>query len=199
MYYGIKSKMVNMMSDAYKRNWITPRDGNISYYDKLNEKLIITPSGVRKQEMIQDDLVCIDIVDGEPDLKGQNVSIEFKMHWLIQKYQNGGAVIHFHPTHVVASMLAQIKLRYIHEYFPELNRFTDVGPCVDAIFPGEDSLAEQTLANIQGHDIVGLKSHGVTSRAPDLVTAFEHIERLDHCCKMALAAGAFKEIRDDKN
>ncbi len=189
----IESKIVSLIKQAYEKNWITSKDGNISVVK--DGIFYITPSGCRKHELSPLDIIKIPIVDGEIQLSGQKVSIEFKMHWFIQKYQKSGAVIHFHPTSVVAAMLANINLKKIHDYFPELNRFTKVGESVEAIFPGEERLALETFEQIKDYDIVGLKSHGVTSRGPTLEDAFEHIERLDHCCTMALTAGAFKEIK----
>ena len=37
-------------------------------------------------------------------------------------------------------------------------------------------------------DIVGQTGHGVTAIGPDPWSAFEHIERLEHICKIVLAS-----------
>jgi len=34
------------------------------------------------------------------------------------------------------------------------------------------------------HDIVGITAHGVVSRGGTLYDAYEHIERLEHICKI---------------
>ena len=39
------------------------------------------------------------------------------------------------------------------------------------------------------YDIVGIKGHGVVSIAETPWRAFEHIERLEHICKIVLVSG----------
>jgi L-fuculose-phosphate aldolase len=39
------------------------------------------------------------------------------------------------------------------------------------------------------YDIVGIKGHGVVSIAETPWEAFEHIERLEHICKIILVSG----------
>ena len=43
-----------VLEDAYKRNWITSRDGNVSIRHHDRDHFYITPSGVRKQTMQPD-------------------------------------------------------------------------------------------------------------------------------------------------
>ena len=40
--------------DAYRRNWITSRDGNVSIRHHDRDHFYITPSGVRKQTLQPD-------------------------------------------------------------------------------------------------------------------------------------------------
>ena len=40
--------MGDVMREAYKRNWITTRDGNIAVRKKGSDTIYLTPSGVRK-------------------------------------------------------------------------------------------------------------------------------------------------------
>ena len=44
----------DIMVDAYKRNWITSRDGNVSIRHHDRDHFYITPSGVRKQTLQPD-------------------------------------------------------------------------------------------------------------------------------------------------
>jgi len=43
-----------VLEDAYKRNWITSRDGNVSIRHHDRDHFYITPSGVRKQTLQPD-------------------------------------------------------------------------------------------------------------------------------------------------
>ena len=49
------------MLDAYKRNWITSRDGNVSIRHHDRDHFYITPSGVRKQTLQPDQFKKISI------------------------------------------------------------------------------------------------------------------------------------------
>ena len=55
---GVTNNMLEticeVMSDAYKRNWITSRDGNASIRHQDRDHFYVTPTGVRKQTMQPD-------------------------------------------------------------------------------------------------------------------------------------------------
>ncbi len=51
----------DIMVDAYKRNWITSRDGNVSIRHHDRDHFYITPSGVRKQTLQPDQFKKIKI------------------------------------------------------------------------------------------------------------------------------------------
>jgi ribulose-5-phosphate 4-epimerase/fuculose-1-phosphate aldolase len=53
----------DVMLDAYKRNWITSRDGNVSIRHHDRDHFYITPSGVRKQTLQPDQFKKIKIVN----------------------------------------------------------------------------------------------------------------------------------------
>jgi L-fuculose-phosphate aldolase len=42
------------------------------------------------------------------------------------------------------------------------------------------------------YDIVGIKGHGVVAIDTTPWRAYEHIERLEHICKIVLASGNYK-------
>lgn len=192
--------MGDVMREAYNRNWITTRDGNISLKRKSSNVLYITPSAVRKTIIHPEHIVKIKIKDNELDLEeGINPSGELHMHWNIQKFtQRTRAVVHLHPTFCVAAMHAGLCLKEIVKPFPELYRYTRVGKNVSSHPPLTRELADETALRlaIQGDgsyefDIVGQIGHGVCSIGPDPWSAFEHIERLEHICKVVLLSGKY--------
>jgi L-fuculose-phosphate aldolase len=192
--------MGDVMREAYKRNWITTRDGNISLKRKNSNLLYITPSGVRKTIIHPEQIIKIPIKEGELDLaEGINPSGELHMHWNIQKNTpRTRAVVHLHPTFCVAAMHAGLCLNEIVKPFPELYRYTRVGKNVSSHPPLTLELANETALRLAVQrdgscefDIVGQKGHGVCSVGPDPWTAFEHIERLEHICKIVLLSGNY--------
>ena len=192
--------MGDVMREAYKRNWITTRDGNISLKRKSSNLLYITPSGVRKTIIHPEHILKMKIHEGVIILdQSKNPSGELQMHWNIQRNtKKTRAVVHLHPTHCVAAMHAGLCLKEMVKPFPELYRYTRVGKNVSAHPPLTQELADDTARRLKvkedgsyAFDIVGQVGHGVCAVGPDPWSAFEHIERLEHICKIVLLSGKY--------
>jgi L-fuculose-phosphate aldolase len=195
------------MIQAYKNNWITSRDGNVSirYHDR--DHFYITPSGVRKQTLQPDQFKKIKIVNQIEwrSLEYTDISANLKpsgelpLHFGLQKQIGNDevrVVTHFHPTYCVAAMHRGIELSTLVRDFPELGRYTRVAANVPDVPPISQELADRTISNLEldssgapAYDIVGIKGHGVVSIDSSPWRAFEHIERLEHICKIVLASG----------
>jgi ribulose-5-phosphate 4-epimerase/fuculose-1-phosphate aldolase len=200
-----------VLEDAYKRNWITSRDGNVSIRHHDRDHFYITPSGVRKQTLQPDQFKKIKIIsnlmwceefytDISANLKPSG---EIPLHFGLQKNmgQHSGdvrVIVHVHPTYCIAAMHAGIDLSTISDAFPELNRYTKVAPNVGDVPPISQELADRCHENLQldhygniAYDIVGIKGHGVVAIDTSPWRAYEHIERLEHICKIVLASGKY--------
>jgi len=205
----------DILVDAYKRNWITSRDGNISIRHHDRDHFYITPSGVRKQTLQPDQFKKIKILENGPvslwreefytDISGNlKPSGEIPLHFGLQKRMGQHnndvrVVVHVHPTYCIAAMHAGIDLNTISNEFPELNRYTKVAPNVGDVPPISQALADQCHKMLQldnegniAYDIVGIKGHGVVAIDVTPWRAYEHIERLEHICKIVLASGKYK-------
>ncbi len=183
----------DVMREAYKRNWITTRDGNCSLKRKGKDMLYITPSGVRKSIIQPETVVRIPIINGEL-LYSKRASGELEMHWLLQNsHSSTRSVLHLHPTYTIAAMMAGYDLQELATKFPEIYRYTKVAqnvPVLPAISPelAKHTFDKMTVNGKIKFDIVGQAQHGVCAVGRNPWEAFEHIERLEHICKIALAA-----------
>ena len=207
--------------EAYRRNWITSRDGNVSIRHHDREHFYITPSGVRKQTMQPDQFKKIKLIDqinpAPPypltkswqeefytDISANlSPSGELPLHFGLQRAMGQHSndvrvVVHLHPTYCIAAMHAGIDLSTISAAFPELNRYTRVAPNVGDVAPISQELADRCHENLQlddygniAYDIVGIKGHGVVAIDTSPWRAFEHIERLEHICQIVLASGKY--------
>jgi len=177
--------------EAYRRNWITSRDGNVSIRHHDRDHFYITPSGVRKQTMQPDQFKKIGIEEGYYDqppkpyyswkeLAYTDISEKLKpsgelpLHFGLQKAMGQHSndvrvVVHLHPTYCIAAMHA-----------------------------GSQELADRCHENLWlrkdgtiSFDIVGIKGHGVVAIDTSPWRAFEHIERLEHICQIVLASGKY--------
>jgi ribulose-5-phosphate 4-epimerase/fuculose-1-phosphate aldolase len=200
--------------EAYKRNWITSRDGNVSIRHHDRDHFYITPSGVRKQTLQPDQFkkiglgssiyskYCIELPYSDISAK-LKPSGELPLHFGLQKKMGQHSddvrvVVHLHPTYCVAAMHRGIELSTISKAFPELNRYTKVAPNVGDVAPISQELADRCHENLQldesgniAYDIVGIKGHGVVAIDTSPWRAFEHIERLEHICQIVLASGRY--------
>lgn len=201
----------DILVDAYKRNWITSRDGNVSIREHDRDFFFITPSGVRKQTLQPDQFKKISIhglLWQEEQYTAISANLrpsgEIPLHFGLQRamgQHSGGTrvVVHVHPTYCIAAMHAGIDLSTISDSFPELNRYTRVAPNVGDVPPISEELANQCFDKLKldkvgniGYDIVGIKGHGVVAIDSSPWRAYEHIERCEHICKIILASGKYK-------
>ena len=197
--------------EAYRRNWITSRDGNVSIRHHDRDHFYITPSGVRKQTLQPDQFKKIRIVERDQsfwqEMPYTDISAnlrpsgEIPLHFGLQRAMGQHAtsvrvVMHFHPTYCVAAMHRGIELADLAGDFPELSRYTRVGPNVGDVPPISQELADHSFKSFgldddgfTNTDIIGIKGHGVVAIDTSPWRAFEHIERLEHICKIVLASG----------
>ena len=190
--------MGDVMREAYKRNWITTRDGNCAVRIKNSNTIYMTPSGVRKT-LICPEMICRVMLGEELHFENNmnlNVTGEWEMHYLILKEAaTTTASVHLHPPNIVAAMYAGWELPEMIKPFPEVFRYTRVGANVAAWNALSKELATHTENNlgiengIRKFDIVGQKNHGVTAVGKNPWEAFEHIERVEHICQIVLASG----------
>jgi L-fuculose-phosphate aldolase len=158
--------------EAYRRNWITSRDGNVSIRHHDRDHFYITPSGVRKQTMQPDQFKKIGILkdlrtgfsdtfsgytwqeetysDISSNLKPSG---EIPLHFGLQREMGQHSrdvrvVVHLHPTYCIAAMHAGIELSSLANDFPELSRYTSVAPNVGDVAPISQELADQCHANL---------------------------------------------------
>ena len=216
-------EICDVFKEAYRRGWITTRDGNASYRRPEQEWFYVTPSGVRKNELVPDMCIKLDItkngtsrdrwLDQNDGLikqqlnRGLKPTGELPMHWLLQRHVNvekhSRVVLHLHPTHVIAMTRKLLSkgqdksaLIGLAKSYPEIFRYTRVGEIVDYYEPVSVDLgravAEAMLENQNSSklscDVVSLDRHGAVSVGTDPWEAFEHIERLNHICEIALLA-----------
>jgi len=211
----------DILVEAYKRNWITSRDGNISIRHHDRDHFYVTPSGVRKQTMQPDQFKkikinkCINSGAGTAEMlysweemPYSDISIglkptgEMPLHFGLQReiYQDEVRVVtHIHPTYIVAAMHAGIELSELAKDFPELSRYTRVAPNVGDVPPISQELGDQCHEKLGlnpntgeiKYDIVGIKGHGVVAIDSTPWRSFEHIERLEHICKIFLSSGNY--------
>ena len=191
--------MGDVMRRAYEKGWITTRDGNISLRRKGHDIFYVTPSGWRKTIIHPEHMIKVKLVPAGVVIMDNHAkpSGELEMHSMLQRYhKKTRAVVHLHPTNIIAAMYAGWDLQDLAAEFPEVSRYTKVGPSVPVLPVTSFELATATFnaitheeTNRVKYDIVGQANHGVCAIGPNPWDAFEHIERLEHICEIVLKSG----------
>jgi L-fuculose-phosphate aldolase len=188
--------MGDVMRRAYEKGWITTRDGNVSLCRYGSKTMYITPSGWRKTIIHPEHIIKIKITPAGCNIpKGSVPSGELGMHLKLQRCNKSTrAVVHLHPTNIIAAIYAGWDLQKMADDFPEVSRYTMVGPTVPVLPVTSHELAVATYDAMTVHgkvvyDIVGQASHGVCAIGKNPWDAYEHIERLEHICEIVLRSG----------
>ncbi len=201
--------MGDVMRRAYEKGWITTRDGNISLRRSGSNIMYVTPSGWRKTIIHPEHMIKIKLYDNM-GIEAMEIlddhakpSGELEMHDKLQRYHKGTrAVVHLHPTNIIAAMFAGWDLQDLASRFPEVSRYTRVGPSVPVLPVTSTELANATWTAMTEpknrrrkvcYDIVGQAAHGVCAIGPNPWDAYEHIERLEHICEIVLRSGVKPE------
>jgi len=100
-------------------------------------------------------------------------------------------------------MYVGLDLQKVAQEFPEINRYTKVGPNVPVVPPISKDLAEASVKALGWNEetgdveynIVGLDRHGIIAVDKDAWSALQHCERLEHICQIVLASGNFNHLK----
>ena len=198
-----------LMVEAYEKGLMTSRDGNVSVRYSKDNHFWITPTNVRKHTLQPDQfkkLECsLDDDNNYQELPFTAISSNLKpsgewpAHYLLQRKIpqdfEQRVVMHVHSTYTVAAMEAGIQLETLNLDFPEIARYTRVAPSTSVVSPISWELGEAVARGLEiqddgltNYDIIGIPGHGVFSLDRTPWRAYEHIERLEHICKIILIA-----------
>jgi len=107
--YQLRREIIEVGRRTYERGYVASNDGNISA--RVDDKrVLITPTGVSKGFMKEDDLVLVDM-DGKSLSPGKRASSEVFMHLRIYKERPDiNSVCHAHPIHATGFAVAGLSL-----------------------------------------------------------------------------------------
>lgn len=155
--------------------------GNLSYYNRKDEYMAITPSGLDFYKTNPEDIVIMKldgtIVDGD-----RVPSSEWVMHKSIYETRDDiNSIIHGHT--IYASVLA-----CLHEELPATHYMIAVaGPTVrvtDYATFGTPELAENAAKGMRDRNAVMLANHGIIGGSDNLRNAFNVIEEVEYTAKV---------------
>lgn len=173
-----KKEFVSICSNLYQKQLIGGYGGNISVRD--NDLLLITPTGVNKGILKEEDLLIVDFNGKVVEGKGEPSS-EILMHFeTYKKREDIKAIIHSHPAFCVSLSLSGTKLP--DNILPETTIHLGKVAFVPYIPPGTMELAKGVSNGFEGGDAVIMGNHGVSCRK-NLLDAYNKIELVEETAK----------------
>jgi L-fuculose-phosphate aldolase len=164
---------------------VTATDGNLSV--RLDDQhVLITPSGLRKEDMHIDAPIVIDM-EGNLVAGDRKPSTEYKVH--LEAYQQRPdvkAVIHAHPPKAIAFTIAGAPLDTC--MLPEVVVTMGDVPIAPYAAPSTDALPESMRDLIAKSDALMLARHGSVTVGPCLSEAFKRLEKLEHNAEIMIYA-----------
>lgn len=159
--------------------------GNISYYDREEGLIAITPTGYTFEQMQPEDIVLVDIEGNvvEGHLKPTS---EISMHLEVLRARDDiNSVMHAHTTYATA-------LACMREDLPATNYMIAVaGPnvrCAEYATFGTPELARNAVKAMEDRYAVLLANHGVLTGSTTVASAFNVLEEVEYCARLYLIA-----------
>lgn len=186
-----RQQIVRICRRMYERGLIAGTDGNVS--QRLEgDRILITPSGVHKGDLTEQDLVITD-AEGKPIRGEERPSSEILMHLLCYEVRGDvNAVVHAHPVNAVALAMAGVSLANC--ILPE--SCLSLGFILTAPYttPGTEEVPRALRELVGRADAVLLDRHGSLTIGPDLTVAYNRLESVEHTAKITHAARCLGDV-----
>lgn len=179
----LRKKIVSLCRDLHLRFFAPATSGNISA--RLDDKrLLLTPTGMSKHDIVEDDLVVVDL-KGKRLAGARKPTSESAMHTLIYELRpETEAVVHAHPPTATGFACAGIALD--QPLASEFIQALGCAPLAPYGTPGTDELPESLRSVVKSYSAVLLANHGVVCFGSSLGDAYMKLELVEHYARVAL-------------
>lgn len=159
----------------YLKGFASGLSGNISV--KIDNKILITPSGFNLGDVKQKDIVIID-TDGNKIKGKHNPSSEKQMHVEIYKQrQDINAIVHAHTPKASSFAVAGIPLD--KAILSEASVILGHVPVAEYGMPSSDELAKSVASYFKNYSCVLMANHGVVTGGQNLRETYYKLETLE--------------------
>ncbi|MCS7298792.1 MAG: class II aldolase/adducin family protein [Spirochaetia bacterium] len=167
-------EIVEVSKLMYKKGYITSKEGNLSY--RVEDKIVITPSGTPKFNLKEEDIVVVSIDDLKRGVRG-NASSEVFTH--LECYltsEDVKCVLHAHPENTI--VLDLLGYNFKTKLLAEAEYFLGDIYVTEYATPGTPEGAN-VVRGVE-NDIIILHKHGVIIKSKtNLWDAFYRLEILE--------------------
>lgn len=183
-YQELRQEMVDICRQSFEQGLFAGTSGNLSVYVAGDETMLCTPTCVRYETMLPEDIVLLKLDGTILEGKYQPTS-EWRMHAEIYKNMpQVGAVFHTHSPYATSFAVVNQKIPYILiEMAPFLGG--DV-PCARFAAPGSRDLGVSAVEALteSGRNGCLLANHGVLAIGDTLAQARIRAEYVEDAAKI---------------
>jgi L-fuculose-phosphate aldolase len=160
--------------------------GNISV--KVNDsEMLVTPSGIKYEDLTPSDMVLIDFTTNTFDKKGIKPSSEFKLHsGIYNDRKEFNAIIHTHQMNASTCAAARREVPAVLDDLAQI-----IGPsvrCAEYALPSTKKIVKATVKAMRGRNAALMANHGAVCAGRDLDEAFVVCQVLEKGCKAFIEA-----------
>jgi L-fuculose-phosphate aldolase len=169
----------------YWQGFVAASEGNLSVRLDV-DRILVTPAGACKGRLLFSQLLITDL-QGTVVSGAGNPSSELQMHLLYYRLRpDVRAVCHAHPPTATGFAAAGRALEAA--VLPEVVSTLGKVPLAPYGTPGTRELCARIEPLVPRHDAILLENHGVVTCGPDLITAYQHMETVEHFARVMLTA-----------
>lgn len=181
------SSFLEVCHILHDMRFVSGSGGNVSM--KVDDKLVITPTGRPLGALKENDLVWIN-----PDGSFENgkPSKEYRMHLAAYEAREDiTAVIHVHALYsvAVACLKGADKADAMPHYTPGYALRVGKLPIIDYLLPGSQELADSVTEVLKRRNSVLLGNHGLVTCGDCLETAYNMVEEIEENAQLYFILG----------
>ena len=187
-----RQEIVRIGRMIHERGYVAATDGNLSV--RLGGgRILVTPTAMSKGMMKASDLIVVD-ANGNKLRGKREVSSEIAMHLLIYRLRDDvNAVVHAHPPTATGYAAAGQALN--PALLSEVVIALEDIPLAEYGTPGTSELCDTLAPLVPRYQAILMSNHGVVTYGEDLLTAYMHMETVEHFAKVALVAHTLGQQR----
>ncbi len=179
--FTLKHKMVEVGRWMYERSYVVGTEGNISCRLR-GGNVLITPSGLCKGRLSEEDLVTIDM-EGRKSAGKHEVSSEYRLHLYIYSVRDDvESIVHAHPMYATSFACAGKPLAA--KVLPEVIQSLGEIPLAPYATPSTPELHESLSGLVRNHDAILLANHGLVVLGSDPEDAFNKLEMVEQFARI---------------
>ena len=195
-YFNERLALVEAGLKLVEQGLVSRTWGNISV--KVNEsEMLITPSGIKYEDLTPSDMVLINFKTNTFDKKGIKPSSEFKLHsGIYNDRKEFNAIIHTHQLNASTCASAHREVPAVLDDLAQI-----IGPsvrCAEYALPSTNKIVKVTVKALRGRNAALMANHGAVCAGRDLEEAFVVCQVLEKGCKAFIEAeflGGAKPIK----